>query len=557
MHIRSLVFLFVVFWASTPFWANAATYSYYFSNNAAGNPVGSDTTGNGSQSAPWKTLAKAKSAIDARSSSDTVYLFFDSGDIWTWNSSAVPGEINGFVVDSTNPVVHIDAYGSGNKPVFDGQVTSFDTAAAPNATTGPLEWSRFFEIKRDGCSISNVEITQCYGFGVYLNDADNFTLSYSDVNKIGKGAINFNGTYGLTGSTVKYCVMHTQQELERAGLTSGKWGSAIQFGNNGASARVYNNHIHHNILYNIYGEGMHVAGSTVEYNLIGDTGSVGIDAAAFRYNFENTVIRYNHLVFSSYGTSIYDSLTNGERSGIRVFDEYIGGTNSGATVEIYGNTVINRAYGISLKCTTGPSDECGNPVGNLLVYNNTFIDNAERNIRVVHPADVAINAYIFNNASILYDRTTGTHVSDNDELPAAGWNISNNAFWTNGTSPVVDADWRAKYVVANPMLSGEPTVDWDGLTGATYFLNIDPTAHLYPVSGSPLLVNGLRLGSSYNNKLLTVGTKLNSSPEKSVFVTTAIGPDASWPIGAYAAPAQETSTTIQIPPPSGVTVDVK
>jgi len=86
-----------------PSTAGAASYNYYFSDDAAGNPAGSDASGDGSEANPWKTLSKAKSAINALSAGDTVNLYFDRGDTWDINT----GKSTVFQVSSSNPVVNI------------------------------------------------------------------------------------------------------------------------------------------------------------------------------------------------------------------------------------------------------------------------------------------------------------------------------------------------------------------------------------------------------------------------------------------------------------------
>ena len=80
----------------------ARTTTYFFSQ------AGNDTTGNGSQATPWRTIAKANEIINA--SSGNIRLRFNRGDIWR--------ETTGLLVNKAN--VTIDDYGSGQlqKPRF-------------------------------------------------------------------------------------------------------------------------------------------------------------------------------------------------------------------------------------------------------------------------------------------------------------------------------------------------------------------------------------------------------------------------------------------------------
>lgn len=70
--------------------AEAATVDYYFSNSSAGNPAGDDSTGDGSQSNPWSSLARAQQAVDTLDAGDTANLFFDRQDMSSPTSAARP-----------------------------------------------------------------------------------------------------------------------------------------------------------------------------------------------------------------------------------------------------------------------------------------------------------------------------------------------------------------------------------------------------------------------------------------------------------------------------------
>lgn len=76
--------------------------TYYFSQ------TGDDTTGDGSEGSPFKTLAKAKALIDAAPTNVNIRFRFKRGDIWK--------ETVGIDTDKDN--ITIDDYGTGNKPEF-------------------------------------------------------------------------------------------------------------------------------------------------------------------------------------------------------------------------------------------------------------------------------------------------------------------------------------------------------------------------------------------------------------------------------------------------------
>ena len=87
----------------------------------------------------------------------------------------------------------------------------------------------------------------------------------------------------------------------------------------------------------------------------------------------------------------------------------------------------------------------------------------------------------------------------------ANWTFSHNAFYPVDGSNTVGTGWTNNYVSGNPKLPGEPSVNWDGLTGPNYFHKIKFDDHLYIPSDSSLANAGKILGSGFNSMFLTVG----------------------------------------------------
>ena len=482
MKVKSLFFLSFLILSLLPFAAYAATYNWYMSNSSNGNPAGNDSTGDGSQGRPWASLSKAQSAIRTLNATDTVYLFFDRGDIWTWNSAAVNKEGYKLSIAATDPIVNIDAYGTGDNPVFDGLVTNFFTVPAHNMTTGPFKWKSFFNINRDNCSIKNVEITKVYGHGIMVTSSY-FTLSHNLINKFGSCSI----AVGYTDSSnieVSYNTIHTGQQLMRYGKIGENWGGGIMLALRSTNQFKYN-WVHHNTIYDIAGEGIIAINSIVEYNIIGDTGSTGIDPCMYGQNAGESIIRYNLVLFSDWNTSNYTQVgtnsVSGRPVGIRIFDDAVGGDNSGADYKIYGNIIINRWYGFRFFQPYDP----GNAFGNVEIYNNIVIDSVSTNYYMSHAYEATVGTF-HDNSSILIGRPSSIHIIDNSSFPDAGWSIYRNHFWTTGGSPKVDSDWRMNYVIGDPKLKGALTVNWLNQTESTYFKNINPILHLNPPADSPI-----------------------------------------------------------------------
>lgn len=106
--------------------------TYYFSQ------AGDDTTGDGSEASPWKTLAKAHAIIDA--SSGDVACLFKRGDVWVEVPAVVFGQnaansTGAAAVLSTKPNVTIGAYGLGDRPRFDHPHQTYTTGWALDTGT--------------------------------------------------------------------------------------------------------------------------------------------------------------------------------------------------------------------------------------------------------------------------------------------------------------------------------------------------------------------------------------------------------------------------------------
>ena len=213
-----------------------------------------------------------------------------------------------------------------------------------------------------------------------------------------------------------------------------------------------------------------------------------------------------------------------------MFDESVGnGNNLNCDIQIYGNVIINNNIGIWIFNNRGTNAD---KFGSVKIYNNLIIDSHVANIRALDHWQFT-NMKIYNNASILYDRTNAKHVQDGDESYPAGWTIDNNAFWTSGGSPTVRSNWRKNYVTSNPKLPGEEVyhIDWDGQTGATYWKNITINKHLFPQSNSSLFNSGKNL-SGYNATILTYGSDFTKLPGTATFATATQPNTDNWDIGA-------------------------
>ena len=516
---------------AVPCWG--ATYNYYFAASGSGGSDGNNclTTGTACE-----TISKVNSMIGALSSGDIVNIYFNRGDTWSTGTDTRTLAQSAAViyVGSSDPEVHFNAYGSGDKPVLNGleDFTSPDSDNCSTAPNYPCRYSIFFHIyQKDDCSIQNLEIKNVYGHAIKFEESDGAIVKYNEIYNIGNNSVQLYG--GSDNGVIEYNKIYLGQRLYQTGAY-GSWGNAIS--TIGAGASNLNPTIRYNLVYDIYGECIYAHGD-ISYNVIGDCGSLAIDTSPANNDALDTTVAYNFIVFSSWATSVYDNHSGGDRSGIRIFDEYSGGDNSNADYDIYGNIIINRANGIKMLCDedndTGEMNECntfGDGTGHIYIYNNTFINSHSYNILFQDPTFYE-NVKFYNNHSLMIDGSGsdpgGAHT--NTITTGTNWDIDSNAFWTDGGSPSYDSDFSSNVVVTDPLLAGQSSVNWSGQTGAAYFFGIS-FSDLLPGDLSQLIGNGKTLGAGYDATILTTGTDFSDLPDTATFSTLE---QSSWVIGAY------------------------
>ena len=474
--------------------AQGSTYSYYFSNAGGGTTC--------SEVSPCATLAVAQAKINAANSDDTVNLYFNKGDTWTENS----GTGTQIYVGTSKPIVNIDSYGSGDKPIFDGNVSDFSTAPV-SGVGGYYFYNVFFKFDKPSCTIKNVEIKNVYGDAIRIASGTSLlpsTVSGCTIHNIGYCAVSC-ASAGVSHTLIEKNLVYTCQELHRQNTDPRKvnlynWASAIHLHTINEASTFTDNLVRYNVVYDVSGEGITVNGGIMEYNIVGDTGSVGVYPASCKNIPTSIIARYNLITMSS--STTYKNHPGGY-NGIVVYDESAVGNNASLITEVYGNIIINRKNGI--KFDIGYGD--GFPIKEVRIYNNTIIDSVVYNIVINEDSyDMVVGGYIYNNASILYDRTGDHHVMDYGDPAGLStyWTIGNNAFWdaTAGDEGTVDVDWRTNYVTGNPLLYGEETtgLNWDGLGTGDPRQNTNGSeygewADIAYTDGSSLIGTGLNISA--------------------------------------------------------------
>ena len=419
-----------------------------------------------------------QSQINSKNQSDTVNIFLKRGD--TWQVNTISSTLSHITFPANGPIVHVNAYGLGNsRPVIDGMVADWNNVPY-DGTGGIRRWNTIFRVEFNDCSVKNLEIRNYYGNAIHLQAVESFTMAGNYIHGFGSCAIAEQARGITSGCTIAHNIVHTGQLLRKYNKRDAGWDGALNIKtDNGTKPH----HIHHNIVYDICGEGILTSNSLVEWNLVGDTGSVGISNVPHDFDSYNAVIRYNLILnssdFSNYGIS------GQEATAIRLMDELPAGSNEFGTFEYYGNVIINRHFGLHQHINKAQG--CYDPFKWAKVYNNLFIDSVNCNLGVFDPDNYLDYVNVYNNSSLLIKRTNGFHAKDGGKLPHSDWTITGNHFWTKGQStPTVPSAWKGNWNIKDPQLLGQDTVNWTSLTGPNYWRAINPIKHLNPPSSSPI-----------------------------------------------------------------------
>lgn len=439
-------------------------------------------SGSGGSEIGFALLEDAESYIGSKSQSETVGIYLRRGQTWTYNTDST--STWHFQIDNTDPETHISAFGtdSSARPIIDGLVSDHSTATY-DGEDGRHRWFRIFDVRRSGSSIRNLEIKNCYGNAIFNYDAHNITYTGNHIHHFGMCAIETGSSHGGTGFTVAYNVIHDGQLLRKYDKRSYGWDAAVSLirGIDGGGA-PRDHHVHHNLIYDIAGEGINAPSSLVEWNIVGDCGSSKLDTVPHSYDFYDSVVRYNYTIQSSSTDFLVDS---GSPDSVRIGDEDPGGDNTSGSFEVYGNVFINSKYGVRFWEIYSPFSD--DPFQSVQVYNNVTIDPSGWGFWVADP-EIVDDCDYYNNSSIIIDNQSAVHANtdSSSDLPHANWSITGNHFWTEGGSPSVPSAWQTGMDTSDPDLAGQSTVDWDGQSGPTYYKDINPATDINPPTSSPI-----------------------------------------------------------------------
>jgi len=313
--------------------------------------LGNDTTGDGSYSTPYKTIAKVNSLSLA--TGDDVY--FLCGDTWTgeqlwvdWEGSAEDRAVIGAYYGAGTIGV------SGNKPIIDGNHTS------PSAFSEGL----IHVYLQDYVTVTNLDIRNSEGWGIRFhgitaNGSDYGEVTNVDIDNVENGGIIF--YWHCDNGLVENCTIHNAGEYSR--VNGGDWPATINASHSDSLT------VRYCTLTDNHGEGIGFFGNQgtaddciAEYNIIGTSHSAGIYPEAAK----RAIVRYN-MIYGTTDSEYFRCSGSGNHcgNGISVADENIT-EDRVEDIQIYGNLIANRCWGIYIGVRTFTFDS-------ILVYNNTIV----------------------------------------------------------------------------------------------------------------------------------------------------------------------------------------
>lgn len=517
-----------------PSYCFSATYSWYFSYEAQGNAAGDDSTGDGSIGNPWKTLYKLQYEIKNTSTpSDTVNAYLDGGDTFPGDKPNICDSVlctewtsgdRDNVLRLYNGTINVTSYGTG-RAIIDGGIDDFSAGDPRTATRGN---EPAISIESDSSTFKNIELKGVQSIGIRFrgSDINDTEISGCKIHNVGYSSIqNLPGTgYAYYNNIIKNNECYDLVQLKRYGYTSG-WPGGITLDGASSTGTYYGNEISGNKVYNVYGEGILISvghgpvgteETLVTNNLIGDTWHPGILLHYNCYEAGKVSCKWNKIMSTIPGRAIYG---NSACSGIMVFDEQGDGYDNDTYghFTILGNIIIGRYIGLHLYCDNKGYND---PLGYLGIFNNLLIANWNSNVWISDVADADdVSEFIFrNNASIYFDQTNQKHINVIGTLNYSNSTISNNFYWDEGAGDegTVDSDWDTSFSTGDPLLPGEPSLDWDGLNALS---DVDFDTNLYPLTGSGL-IDGAAALSGVDLTLLTKGTDFNTLPDTETFEYT-------------------------------------
>jgi hypothetical protein len=500
---------------------------------------------------PCKKIDCVESLIESIASGHSIIVYMECGDKWTYNSGTWD---SGDTVITTNAGATttitsyeggtLDSGCSGDLPTWDTQDQEFN---------GLDSSSRVIVLGGAGDRISYQRFEKLFATSAHIEaygaqSGSRPTFSYNGVYQAGRSCLNAPREYPIIAyNDFSECVDKTGKwspdTLERPCRWSCDGVSTPQSVNIQLDT-TKGAWIHHNKVYNSYGEGIGASdGSIVEYNEVYNLTKPAIYIAVDENNMETVTVRHNLVWGNPDGVHCTNQ---GWCGGIRLNDE---GTHNGASAEIYGNIVVNGFEGISLRVAenciggsnpytvcpkAGSSTPCSGTCvpenwDSVKIYNNTLIDN-RYNLQIYQanndPSEGSVlfwdDVDIYNNASILYETSGRAHTSCVGSCSSWHSNIAADYNFFHDTASY-DSNFNSVISQGDPIL--EKTNNWTTLPGTP------STSYFILGSDSDLIDVGTNLGSLYSTAMNLTGTDFTTTPP--TVVTGSQNDYTPWEVGAF------------------------
>jgi len=425
-------------------------------------PIGNDTNP-GTESLPWKTLAKAASMATAG-----VTVFIKQG---TYNERLVPvnsGTAEGPITFTSYPgdSVTIDGEGMRDPTLLSGLIyvdglkyIKISGLRVLNSATAGIQVKNSSHV-----AIENNYIDNSYDMGIKVHACDNIIV---EANEVVRGCMHNDLEECLSVSTTTFIEIRNNRVHE--GRTIGidvKYGSS--------NAIVSKNEVYNQIgAIGIYIEAwtVHEFNIDVHDNLSHDN-QIGFAVTSEMGGLIEAVTMHHNIAYRN------------QQRGIAVVGWGGGQIHPVKNINVYENTIFENGFGVEIGGYTGTT------LDSIKVYNNLIYHNKNAGVRITR-YDGPSGEYLMQNIEIINNTIYGNGTLGNGwDADNAGFNIfninpvnmlilnniiSNNAFCTIHVSPEV--------------LTGSLTIDYNFFDG---FRNIaNEYTGINALHGRPSFVDSL------------------------------------------------------------------
>lgn len=456
--------------------------------------------GNGTYASPWNNIPSVNSNVF--STGDDVYFKVSTTCTLTadadrlqidWNGTATDRVIIGCYDGENDFDCGASPYTDGSRPIIDG-----------NESYPAIDYNAI--VRTDGydyITIQELKVVNSWSVTVPSEKPDGahgISIQNSDYPIVDNCYVSHTGRIGISLYRTNYGTVSESYVTDAYYL--GNTGDCIDISAGGLAGSSTHNTVKKNVVHNCNeGIGVYVKAenTTVEYNSVYDLNLVGIYVDASK----DTTIRYN-LVYQP-------SASAGGAKGIALDNEAARGYCYTGATEVYGNLVAALQRGIQISNQYGDEEDTSCNWNDVLVYNNTIVDNAT-NTRIIDDDAGWTGNEIKNNISFLETAATVHNVDDSP----TGFTWSKNIFYGIDT---VGGDAAATQVSGDPKLA--KTTGWRALSAGAI------TGGGFNITTGSVAIDAAVLISQHNRRFLSA-TDFTASP-----ISASVGESNDPDVGAY------------------------